>query len=134
MGTRRGCVVKFPRRIVKCPRCGTRCDADSDVLIFLGLGILLGVLLASMICQPAHAQERKAFTVPIERKAGLILVSAKVQGIDGTFILDTGAQWTVVSPRLARSATERRPTDARGVTGTTHAELARVMLVLGGEN
>jgi hypothetical protein len=98
------------------------------------LKIVLGILLALVLCSPTHAQERKALTVPIERKAGLILVSAKVQGIDGTFILDTGAQWTVVSPRLARSATDRRPTDARGVTGTTRAEVARVMIVFGGEN
>jgi hypothetical protein len=34
-----------------CPKCGTRFDADSDVLVFLWLGMLLGVLLTLMLCR-----------------------------------------------------------------------------------
>lgn len=45
-----GCVVKLQARIVDCPKCGTRFDADSDVLIFFGLGTLLGALLTLMLC------------------------------------------------------------------------------------
>jgi len=37
-------MMKLPRRTVTCPRCFHRFDADSDVLIFLGLGFLLGFL------------------------------------------------------------------------------------------
>ncbi len=42
--------MRFPPRIVACPKCGERFDADSDVLVFLGLGILLGFLLALVMC------------------------------------------------------------------------------------
>jgi hypothetical protein len=50
--------MRLPARIVKCPKCGERFSCDSDVLLFLGLGILLGFLLALMLCRPAHAQEK----------------------------------------------------------------------------
>jgi len=43
--------VIFPPRIVACPKCGTRFDADSDVLYFLGLGLVLGILLALTFCR-----------------------------------------------------------------------------------
>ena len=45
--------MKLPARIVACSKCGTRFDADSDVLIFLGLGIVLGFLLALVLCRVA---------------------------------------------------------------------------------
>jgi len=51
MGTPRGCIVspllrlKLPKRIVTCPNCLNRFDADSDVLWFFALGLLLGALL-----------------------------------------------------------------------------------------
>jgi hypothetical protein len=41
--------VKLPARIVECPKCGTRFDADSDVLVFLALGVLLGAMLALIV-------------------------------------------------------------------------------------
>ena len=42
--------MRLPARIVACPKCQTRFNADSDVLLFLGLGILLGFLLALVFC------------------------------------------------------------------------------------
>jgi len=42
--------MRLPARIVKCPKCGERFSADSDVLVFFGLGILLGFLLALVLC------------------------------------------------------------------------------------
>ncbi len=42
--------MKLPPRIVVCPKCSMRFDADSDVLVFLGLGMLLGFLLALVLC------------------------------------------------------------------------------------
>lgn len=48
--------MKLPRRIAHCKNCGHRFDVDSDVLIFLGLGILLGIFLVLLFCPPAHAQ------------------------------------------------------------------------------
>jgi hypothetical protein len=38
--------LSLPPRIVVCPKCGTRFDGDSDVLIFLGLGMVIGFCLA----------------------------------------------------------------------------------------
>ena len=46
MGTPWGCVVKLPKRVVTCPNCFNRFDADSDVLWFFALGFLLGFLSA----------------------------------------------------------------------------------------
>jgi len=43
-------VMKLPQRIAVCPQCKTRFDVDSDVLVFLGLGVLLGFLLALVLC------------------------------------------------------------------------------------
>ncbi len=43
--------MKFPPRIVACPVCGQRFDADSDVLLFLVLGVLLGILLTLVLCR-----------------------------------------------------------------------------------
>jgi hypothetical protein len=42
--------MKFPPRVVACPQCGERFDADSDVLWFMGLGVLLGMLLGLALC------------------------------------------------------------------------------------
>jgi len=42
--------MKFPPRLVACPKCGTRFDADSDVLFFSLLGIVLGFLLCLGLC------------------------------------------------------------------------------------
>jgi hypothetical protein len=72
--------VRLPPRIVACPKCGTRFDADSDVLIFLGLGILLGILLALVLCNPSHAQERKCFVVPFHIVRGMILLDGEING------------------------------------------------------
>jgi hypothetical protein len=38
--------LSLPPRIVVCPKCGARFDADSDVLIFLCLGMVIGFCLA----------------------------------------------------------------------------------------
>jgi hypothetical protein len=43
--------ARFPRRIVQCPKCFHRFDADSDVLYFAFLGLLMGLLLASLACR-----------------------------------------------------------------------------------
>jgi hypothetical protein len=44
--------VRFPHRIVECPKCFHRFDADSDVIIFTLLGMLLGVLLTLTVLRP----------------------------------------------------------------------------------
>ncbi len=43
--------MRLPARIVACPKCGERFNADSDVLLFLGLGMLLGFLFALVMCR-----------------------------------------------------------------------------------
>lgn len=68
--------LKLPRRIVCCKNCGHRIDVDSDVLIFLGLGILLGILLASVLCSTAYAQEKpEALKPKHDRKIFIVGVS-----------------------------------------------------------
>jgi hypothetical protein len=44
-------MLAFPPRIVACPKCLHRFNADSDLLFFLGLGIALGILLTISICE-----------------------------------------------------------------------------------
>jgi hypothetical protein len=87
--------VKLPARVVKCPNCGLRFSADSDVLIFMGLGILLGFMLVLVLCPPANAQEHRVFVVPFHNVNDLILLDVKVGGKQATFLLDTGSTITL---------------------------------------
>jgi hypothetical protein len=71
--------------------------------------------LALFLLAPlASAQERKTITVPFTRsKTGWLLVKATVNGHAGTFIFDTGATDSLVSPRMA----DETPADAKiGIT------------------
>ncbi len=140
--------MKFPRRIAQCKHCGHRFDVDSDVLLFLGLGILLGILLSLMLCSPAHAQEpphcdcaticehvpaagrchvegckpqeRRAFTVPFHSVNGLILLDGQLNGKPAVFLLDTGANNSVVDYRAAGLPNPKL--DALRSTGSAGAE------------
>jgi len=110
----------FRPRIVACPKCGTRFESDTDVFIFLGLGLLLGLLLASLLCQPAHAQERMAYTVPFHAVRGLILLDGQLNGHPATFLLDTGANNSVMDYRAAGFPNLKL--DALRSTGTAGSE------------
>jgi hypothetical protein len=110
----------FPPRIVACPKCGTRFESDTDVFIFLGLGLLLGLLLASLLCQPAHAQERTAYMVPFHTVSGLILLDGRLNGHPATFLLDTGANNSVMDYRAAGFPALKL--DALRSTGSAGAE------------
>jgi len=77
----------------------------------------------------ADAQAR---AVPIERRENLILVRAKVQGVEGIFILDTGAQNSMVAPELVFDVKERRQTNVQGIAGTSKVDAVRVTIQLGG--
>jgi len=46
--------MKLPPRIVVCPKCGRQFDADSHVVFFHLLGILLGFLLCLGLCHLFH--------------------------------------------------------------------------------
>jgi hypothetical protein len=46
-----GAPVRFPPRIVQCPKCLYRFDADSDVIIFALLGLVLGFILALAVTE-----------------------------------------------------------------------------------
>src|SRR5260370_18765186 len=74
--------MKLPARIVVCPKCSTRISADSDVLVFLGLGILLGILLALFFCSPARAQEESPLTESPKPKS---VIEAPKQQPDALF-------------------------------------------------
>jgi hypothetical protein len=51
--------MKLPARILACQKCGTRFDADSNVLYFTALGALLGFLLALVLCSSLHPLRRQ---------------------------------------------------------------------------
>jgi hypothetical protein len=110
----------FRPRIVACPKCGTRFESDTDVFIFLGLGLLLGLLLASLLCQPVRAQERTAYTVPFHTVRGLILLDGQLNGHPAAFLLDTGANNSVMDYRAAGFPSLKL--DALRSTGTAGSE------------
>ena len=95
--------MKLPRRIAQCKHCGHRFDVDSDVLIFLVLGLLLGLVLASLLCQPAHGQERQSLTVPFHSAEGLILLDGELNGKPAVLLLDTGSNVSFVDYHAASS-------------------------------
>jgi hypothetical protein len=87
--------VRLPARIVARPNC-------ADILIFLGLGVLLGFLMALVLCgQPANAQERKSFVVPFHTVRGLILLDGQLNGKAAVLLFDTGANISIVDYRAA---------------------------------
>lgn len=112
--------MKLPRRIAHCKNCGHRFDVDSDVLIFLTLGLPLGILLALLLCPPAHGQERTAYTVPFHTVRGLILLDGKLNDKPATFLLDTGANNSVMDYRAA--GFDSLKLDALRSTGSAGAE------------
>ena len=69
------------------------------------LAWFLGIPLA-LFCLPAHAQERKAFTVPFHDVKSLIVLDAQVNGKKVALVLDTGAMQTQLDRKAAgQSAT-----------------------------
>jgi Aspartyl protease len=82
-------------------------------ILLLGLAGWCGPALA---CAP-----RQRATVALDVVPGAILVSVEVNGASGTFILDTGAQRSVVTPaavaRLGLSLDEWVGTTMRGIGG-----------------
>jgi hypothetical protein len=60
----------------------------TDKLKKKAASIALGFLL---LCQPAIAQERKAYTVPFHAEKGYLLLQTTVEGKPAVLILDTGS-------------------------------------------
>jgi hypothetical protein len=54
-----------------------------------------------MFCGTAHAQERKVFTVPFHTAHGMILLDGQLNGKPAVFLLDTGANISLVDYRAA---------------------------------
>lgn len=94
------------------------------MLIFLGLGILLGFVLALLLCPSAHGQERRTYTVPFQSVNGMILLDGQINGNPAVFLLDTGANNSVVDYRAAGFPNEKlellRSTWERGSRGSLH--------------
>ena len=88
-------------------------DKCRRTLLLLGLSTWCTPVLA---CAP---QQRAS--VPLDLEPGAILVTVEVNGIPGTFILDTGAQRSVVTPaavtRLNLSLDEWVGTTMHGIGG-----------------
>ncbi len=101
------------------------------VFTLVGLGVLLAVP-AGAACRV----DRRA-TVPVERAGGLILVSAAINGTQADFVLDTGAERSVVglaaADRLHIARDEWVSTDIQGVGGRDRRRLGRpASFALGG--
>lgn len=68
----------------------------------------------------AHAQERKTFTVPFHTVRGMILLDGQLNGKPAVFLLDTGANISIVDYRVAGFPALKL--DALRSTGRTGAE------------
>lgn len=86
-----------------------------------GLSCLLLVLLLvlSLFASFALAQERRTFTVPFDLHGGLILLKGELNGKPATFLLDTGANNSIVD---AHSAGFNLKLDKLRSTGAVGAE------------
>jgi aspartyl protease len=82
--------------------------------------MLLGFLLGLVLCLPAHAQERRTFTVPFHTVRGMILLDGQINGKLAVFLLDTGANNSVVDYRAA--GFDSLKLDALRSTGSAGAE------------
>lgn len=102
------------------------------MLIFLGLGILLGFVLALLLCPSAHGQERRTYTVPFHGVNGMILLDGQINGKPAVFLLDTGANNSVVDYRAAGFPNEKleilRSTGSAGAEGACIVREVRLSL------
>jgi hypothetical protein len=87
--------------------------------------MLLGFLLALVFCPPIHAQERRTYTVPFHTVKGLILLDGKLNDKPAVFLLDTGANNSVVDYRAA--GLDNLKLDALRSTGNAGAEGACIV-------
>lgn len=92
---------------------------------------VLLLLLVPLVVARAH--EVKALTIPFARSGKWILVQVAVNGKPGTFVLDTGAQDTLVSEDLAKDITDRSPAKMAGWDAMRKVEKVSVSLDLGGD-
>jgi len=97
------------------------------------------VLLALLACGPARAACRveQRGTVPVTQAGGSLLVPVDINGMQENFVLDTGAERSVVSPqaalRVGLARDEWVSTDMRGVGGRDATRLGRPRtLTIGG--
>ena len=88
-------------------------------------------IVFTLLATQAHAacQLAARATIPITRAAGLFLVPVKINGSDARFVLDTGAERSVVGPaaadRLHLARDEWVSTDIVGTGGEDRRRLGR---------
>jgi len=80
---------------------GHKARKEKESLGRAGLGLLLGLLLPSLLCWPAQAQERTAYAVPFHAVRGMILLDGQLNCHPVTLLLDTGANNSVMDYRAA---------------------------------
>jgi len=66
---------------------------------------------------PAPYGDFKTLVVPIKRAGNLIVIEAKVDSIEGNFVLDTGAPYLVLNETYFRDSPKNEDSEATGVTG-----------------
>jgi len=84
--------------------------------LFLALFLFAGVVSAQ--------QHPRTFSVPFHTAGGMILLEAQANGKPAVLLLDTGAQTTVISPKLANVRSKDSRAFATVVQGVrAHANL-----------
>jgi hypothetical protein len=70
---------------------------------------------------PEPSGEFTTLVIPIKRVSNLIILEAKVDTIEGNFVLDTGAPYLVLNQTYFRDAPRYNDQDAGGVNGSAGA-------------
>ena len=97
-----------------------------------------GAVILALTCHPAAAcRVAKRATVPLQRAGGLMLVPVEINGRTTPFVLDTGAERTVVglaaADRIGLARDEWVSTDMTGAGGRDRRRLGRpASLSIGG--
>ena len=74
---------------------------------------------ASIEPDPAPYGDFKTLVVPIKRAGNLIVIEAKVDSVEGNFILDTGAPYLVLNETYFRDSPKNDEDQATGITGAS---------------
>jgi len=84
---------------------------------------LILLMLCAMFCQSGQATV--AFASSVEIRGGFIVLEANMNGIQGNYILDTGAPGIVLNKKYFASGADLRSDQLEGVNGSVQTDIVR---------
>lgn len=86
-------------------------------------------LAVALWCIPARAQDKGSITLALTKSSGLYLADVSVNGEKHKFLIDTGSNWTIISPKIAGDIGSGSKNIA-GIQGSVSAGQTKVLLSL----